>query len=89
MSYLEDGPQHLVLFLAVMRRIFRIFHFIAKFEQRVLDVVEPRWWGFAVAGCTYRRHNLSASLFSFFFFLFSCVFFPHRNKRRREGSVLE
>ena len=49
MTDLEDGPEHLISLLALMRGILRIFHFVAKLEQGILDVVKAIGWRFAVA----------------------------------------
>jgi hypothetical protein len=49
MTYLKYRPEDLMSFLALMRRILRIFHFIGEFQERVFDVVEAFGWGFAVA----------------------------------------
>ena len=46
---LEDGPEDLVSFLAVVTGVFCVFHFVAVAEKGVFDVVEARWWGFARA----------------------------------------
>lgn len=56
MANLENGPEHLVLLLALMRCIFGIFHFIAEFQECVFDVIEACWGWFAIARCANWRH---------------------------------
>lgn len=49
MAYLKNRPQHLVLLLALVRRVLGVLHLVAEFQERVFYVVEARRWGFAVA----------------------------------------
>lgn len=51
MCDLEDGPQSLVAFLALVCSSFRVFHLVLEFEQGVFDVVKAFWWRFLVAAC--------------------------------------
>jgi hypothetical protein len=44
--YLEDGPDHFVLFLAFSGRVFSVFHLVGEFEEGVFQVVEAVWRGF-------------------------------------------
>lgn len=48
---LKDWPENFMFLLALMRRILRILHFIAEFQQSIFDIIEPSWWGFAIASC--------------------------------------
>ncbi len=50
MSDLKDRPQDLVPLLALVRRVLGVFHLVAEFQQRVLNVLEPLGWRLAVAG---------------------------------------
>lgn len=56
MANLENGPEHLVFLLALMRCIFGILHLIAEFQERVFDVIEACWGWFAIARCAYWGH---------------------------------
>ena len=57
MGDLEDRPQHLVLLLALVRRVLGVLHLVGELKQRVFDVVEALWRRLAVAGCAERRHD--------------------------------
>jgi hypothetical protein len=57
MGDLEDRPQHLVLLLALVRRILGVFHLVGELEQGVFNVVEALWRRLTVAGCAERRHG--------------------------------
>ena len=50
MCDLEDGPQHLVLLLALVAGVLGVLHLVAEFQQGVFEVFEAigRW--FAVLG---------------------------------------
>ena len=55
---LEDGPQHLVLLLALVARVLGVFEAVLEFEEGVFDVVEAVGRGFAVFACaSYRWHG--------------------------------
>jgi len=54
---LKNRPQNLMPFLPFMRRILRIFHLVAKLQQRVFYIIESFRWGFAVARRSDRRHR--------------------------------
>jgi len=43
--------------LALVTRVLGVFHLIAEFKKRVLDVVEPSWWGLAHARRADWRHD--------------------------------
>lgn len=49
-SYLEDRPMNFVTFLAFVRSILCVFHLVAKFEQRVFDVIKAIRWRLPVTG---------------------------------------
>lgn len=53
---LKNRPHHLVLLLAVVRGVLGVLHLVAELEQRVFDVVEARWRGFARARRADGRH---------------------------------
>jgi hypothetical protein len=57
MSDLKDRPEHLVPLLSFVRRIFGVFHLVCELEERVFDVVEAVWWGFAVSRAADGRHG--------------------------------
>lgn len=40
-----------------MRGILGILHFVAEFQESVLDVVEAIWWWLPVPRRSYRRHD--------------------------------
>ena len=50
MCDLEDGPQHLVLLLALVARVLGILHLVAEFEEGVFEVLEAVGWWFTVLG---------------------------------------
>lgn len=54
---LEDGPQHLVFLLSLVRGILGILHLIAELEKSVFYVVEAGWRRFAIAGSANGRHS--------------------------------
>jgi hypothetical protein len=56
MSDLEDGPDHFVLFLSLVRSILGVLELVGKFEQGVFDVFEAIRWRLAVSGATNWRH---------------------------------
>lgn len=56
MADLEDGPQDLVSPFSFVRSVLRIFHFIAEFQQCILDIIKAIGWWFAVARRTYWWH---------------------------------
>lgn len=59
MGDLEDGPQHLVLLLALVARVLGVFEPVLELEEGVFDVVEAVGRGFAVfAGAAYRWHDV-------------------------------
>lgn len=49
MTYLKNRPQHLMLLLALVRRVLGVFHLVVEFQERVFYVVEARRGGFAGA----------------------------------------
>jgi predicted SpoU family rRNA methylase len=63
MTNLEYGPQYFMSLLSVVRRILGIFHFVAKLQESVFDVVEACGGRFCVTGCADWRHF--AIFFSF------------------------
>lgn len=56
MANLENGPEHLMFLLALMRCIFGVLHFIAEFQEGVFDVIEACWGWLAIARCADWRH---------------------------------
>jgi hypothetical protein len=56
MTYLENRPEHFMPLLALVRRVLGVFHFIAEFEEGILDIVEARRGRFLVARCSYGWH---------------------------------
>jgi hypothetical protein len=56
MRDLEDGPQHLVLLLAFVTRIFGVLEFVLEFEQGVFDVLKAIRWRLAVLCGANRWH---------------------------------
>jgi len=58
MRDLKDGPQHLVLLLALVARVFGVLEFVLELKKCVFDVVEPlRWWLAILASGSYGRHR--------------------------------
>lgn len=53
---LEDRPEHLMLLLAFVARVFGILEFVLEFEESIFDVLETVGRGFAVLCCPYGRH---------------------------------
>ena len=49
MANLKYRPQHLVLLLALVRRVLGVLHLVRELEERVFDVVEAVRWGLAGA----------------------------------------
>lgn len=43
MADLKDRPEDFLSLFALMRRIFRILHLVAKLQESILDVVEAIW----------------------------------------------
>ena len=56
MVNLKDRPQHFMLFLSIVRRIFGILHLIAELEQGIFYVFEAVRWRFASARGANRGH---------------------------------
>jgi hypothetical protein len=54
---LEDGPEHFVSLLSIMRSVLSILHLIAELEQGVFNIVEAGRRRFAIAGCANGRHD--------------------------------
>lgn len=73
-----------MLLLALMRRVFRVFHLVAEFQQGIFDIVKALWRGFAIAGGAYRRHIGKRD-----FSLLSSIFFRSKEKRREEEFLLK
>jgi hypothetical protein len=57
MADLKYGPQYLLLFLPLVRRVLRVLHLVRKLEQRVFDIIEAFGWGFAIPRRPDGRHS--------------------------------
>jgi len=55
---LEYGPENFIFLLSFMRGILCILHLIAEFKQGIFDIVEARWWRFAIARGADWRHGV-------------------------------
>jgi len=49
MSNLEDRPDHFMLLLALMRRIFGVLHLVLELQKGIFDVFEAVWRRLLVA----------------------------------------
>lgn len=56
MRYLEYGPLRLVLGYVVGRRVLRILHLVAEYQEVVFDVAKALWRGLPLGGVADRGH---------------------------------
>jgi hypothetical protein len=64
MRDLEDGPQHLVLLLAFVARIFGVLELVLELEQGIFDVLKAIRRRLAVLRGAYSRHVGSSCCWS-------------------------